>query len=68
MEFKDYLQQKHLLKKRERKLKDNSIDQYINRLENMHRVGIYNDEKQIHSVLEKKVQERYKDWKLMLRR
>ena len=63
MEFKDYLQQKHLLNKKERKLKDNSIKQYINRLESMRRNGIYNDEMQIDLILERKIQERYKDWK-----
>lgn len=63
MEFKDYLQQKHLLNKNERKLKDNSIKQYINRQESMRRNGIYNDETQIDSILERKIQERYDDWK-----
>lgn len=63
MEFKEYLQNKHILKKGERKIKDKSINQYINRLENLRRAGIYNDEKQIDSVLKQKVQERYKDWK-----
>ncbi|WP_416150223.1 hypothetical protein ACM26V_04340 [Salipaludibacillus sp. HK11] len=63
MEFREYLQQKHLLKAGERKLKDISIEQYINRLENMRREKIYNEEKQIDSLLERKIQERYQDWK-----
>jgi hypothetical protein len=63
LEFKDYLKQKHVLKKGERKLKEVSVEQYINRLENMRREGIYNEEKLIESVLEGKIQERYKDWK-----
>ena len=67
MEFKDYLQQKHLLNKSERKLKGISINQYINRLESMRRNGIYNDEKQIDSILERKIQERYGDWKTYAR-
>ncbi|MFD2215298.1 hypothetical protein [Metabacillus endolithicus] len=67
MDFKDYLKYKHVLKKGERKLKEISIEQYINRLENMRREGIYNEEKQIDLVLEKKVQERYKDWKTYIK-
>ncbi|QIZ08468.1 hypothetical protein HFZ78_18585 [Priestia megaterium] len=63
MEFKEYLEQKHLLKKGESKLKEISIEQYINRLENMRRIGIYKDENHIDSILEQKIQERYQDWK-----
>ncbi|RFU61261.1 hypothetical protein [Peribacillus glennii] len=63
MEFKEYLEQKHVLKKGERSLKEISIAQYINRLENMSREGIYNEEKQIDPILERKIQERYQDWK-----
>ncbi|MDQ0257843.1 hypothetical protein J2S74_005306 [Evansella vedderi] len=63
MEFKDYLVQKHVLKKGERKLKEVSVEQYISRLKNMRSEGIYNEEKLIDTVLEGKIQERYKDWK-----
>lgn len=63
MEFKEYLEQKHLLKKGERKLKEISIEQYINRLENMRRIGIYKEENHIDFILEQKIQERYQDWK-----
>ncbi|MBM7655244.1 hypothetical protein [Neobacillus cucumis] len=62
MEFKAYLEQKHMLKKGEIKLKGNSVNQYINRLENMRRNGIYNEELQITPILEQKIQECYKDW------
>ncbi|MEK4372498.1 hypothetical protein [Paenibacillus sp. FSL R5-0473] len=64
MEFKDYLKQKHLLNANEKKLMDKSIDQYISRLENLRLYGIYNEEKQIDSVLEQKIQEHYQDWKM----
>ncbi|MGG0822505.1 hypothetical protein ABE099_06465 [Paenibacillus turicensis] len=64
MEFKEYLKQKHLLNVNEKKLKDKSIDQYISRLENLRLYGIYNEEKQIDSILEQKIQERYQDWKM----
>ncbi|MBM7662789.1 hypothetical protein JOC85_003600 [Bacillus mesophilus] len=67
MEFKDYLKHKHLLDKGGMKLKDISVDQYINRLDNMRRDGIYNEEKQIKSFLDNKIQERYKDWKTYVR-
>ncbi|MBM7620036.1 hypothetical protein JOC95_001888 [Bacillus tianshenii] len=67
MEFQEYLQQKHLLNKRERKMKEISIDQYVNRHENMRRDGIYNEESQIDARLEQKVQERYKDWKTYIK-
>ncbi|WP_223702169.1 hypothetical protein [Sutcliffiella deserti] len=67
MEFKEYLKQKHLLKKDEKKLKEISIDQYINRLASMRQNGIYNEENQMDSTLEQKVQERYKDWKTYLK-
>ncbi|MFE7062035.1 hypothetical protein ACFVAD_07770 [Sutcliffiella sp. NPDC057660] len=67
MEFQAYLQQKHLLNKGERKLKEISIDQYVNRLENMRRNGIYNEESQIDARLEQKVQEHYKDWKTYIK-
>ncbi|WP_339199177.1 hypothetical protein MKY27_07630 [Solibacillus sp. FSL R5-0449] len=63
MEFIEYLQQKHVLKKGERKLKEISINQYVNRLESMRRKGIYNEEKQIDSILEAKIQKCYCDWK-----
>ncbi len=63
MEFEAYLKQKHLLATKERKLKELSIDQYINRLESMRRNNIYNEEKQMDSNLERKIQEHYKDWK-----
>ncbi|MBU7592626.1 hypothetical protein [Metabacillus halosaccharovorans] len=63
LDFKDYLTQKHLLKKGEKKLKPESVEQYISRLENMRRLGIFNNEKQIDSALVEKIQDRYKDWK-----
>jgi hypothetical protein len=63
MEFEEYLKRKHELKKGERKLKIISVKQYVNRLKNIRREGIYNEEKQIDSSLERKLQERYKDWK-----
>jgi hypothetical protein len=62
MEFEEYLQRKHELKKGERKLKEISVKQYVNRLESMRRDRIYNEERQIDSILEKKVQGHYKDW------
>lgn len=64
MEFKEYLEQKHLLNKNEKKLMDKSIDQYINRLKNLRQKGIYNEENQIDSILERKIQEHYQDWKM----
>ena len=67
MDFNDYLKQKHNLKKDEHKLKDISVKQYINRLENMRRNGIYNEEEQIDQLLERKIQERYKDWQTYLK-
>jgi hypothetical protein len=63
MYFQDYLSQKHILKKGEKKLKPISVDQYLNRLESMCRLGIYNEEKKIDSILVGKIQEQYKDWK-----
>jgi hypothetical protein len=67
VDFKEYLRKKHVLKKDERKLKEISIEQYSNRLENMRRDGIYNNEKHIDSELKRKVQERYSDWKTYIR-
>ncbi|MGP4060371.1 hypothetical protein [Halobacillus sp. H74] len=67
MDFKEYLMRKHELKKGEKKLKEISVQQYINRLENMRRNGIYNEEKQIDYILEQKIQERYDDWKTYLK-
>ncbi|WP_147532292.1 hypothetical protein [Bacillus marasmi] len=67
MEFKEYLRRKHLLNKKEMKLMEISVEQYFNRLENMRRAGIYNEEKQIDDVLERKIQERYKDWETYVR-
>ncbi|MDM5291697.1 hypothetical protein QUF81_00065 [Peribacillus simplex] len=63
MEFREYLTQKHVLKKGEKRLKEISVRQYINRLENMRGDGIYNEEKRIDLILEQKIQERYQDWK-----
>lgn len=63
MEFREYLTQKHVLKKGEKRLKEISVKQYINRLENMRGDGIYNEEKRIDLILEQKIQERYQDWK-----
>lgn len=62
LEFKEYLRQKHLLNKKEMKLKEISVEQYFNRLENMRLASIYNEETQIEAALERKIQERYKDW------
>lgn len=56
-----------MLKKGERKLKEISVEQYFNRLDNMRREGIYNEEKTIDSELERKIQERYKDWETYVR-
>lgn len=47
LEFREHLTKKHLLKEGERKLKEISINQYINRFDNMRRDGIYNEETQI---------------------
>jgi hypothetical protein len=63
MEFQEYLLRKHELKKDDRKLKRISVIQYVNRLENMRREGIYNEESCIDPALEGKLQNRYKDWK-----
>jgi hypothetical protein len=35
----------------------------MNRLESMRRLGIYNEEKKIDSILVGKIQKQYKDWK-----
>lgn len=67
LEFREYLTKKHLLKEDERKLKEISINQYINRFDNMRRDGIYNEETQINLALEQRIQERYKDWKTYIR-
>lgn len=67
MEFEEYLKYKHSLKKGERKLKEISIEQYINRLENMRREGIYKEEIQIDIFLEQKVIQRYKDWRTYMK-
>ncbi|ASF40964.1 hypothetical protein CEH05_18100 [Halobacillus halophilus] len=67
MEFKEYLMRKHELKVGERKIKEISVQQYINRLENMRRDGIYNEEKHIDNILEKKIHEHYRDWKTYLK-
>lgn len=63
LDFQEYLNQKHILKKGEKKLKSISVKQYINRLENMRRLGIYNEEQQIDSNLIGKIKDRYRDWK-----
>jgi hypothetical protein len=62
-DFQEYLTQKHILKKGEKKIKPISVNQYISRLENMRRLGIYNEEAQIDSTLEAKIKGQYKDWK-----
>ncbi|WHY72873.1 hypothetical protein [Fictibacillus enclensis] len=67
MEFEEYLKQKHMLKKGERKLKDISVKQYLNRLENMRRNGIYVEEQQIDFSLKQRVQDSYRDWKTYLK-
>lgn len=45
MDFQEYLTQKHIFKKGEKKLNPISVNQYIYRLEKMSRLGIYNREK-----------------------
>lgn len=62
MDFEEYLMKKHVLRAGERKLKEVSVKQYVNRLDNMRRAGIYNEEKQVDTNLEKKIQARYGDW------
>lgn len=67
MEFREYLKNKHVLKEGERKLKEISIEQYINRFDNMRRDGIYKKEKQIDPALRQRIQDSYKDWKTYIR-
>ncbi|ALC91524.1 hypothetical protein AM500_18340 [Bacillus sp. FJAT-18017] len=67
MEFKEYLEQKHILIKGERKLKEIYVKKYINRLGNMCREGIYNEEKHVDEILEQKVHQKYRDWKTYLK-
>lgn len=63
MDFREYLTKKHILKRGEKELKPISVEQYINRLENMRKRGIYNEEKQIDLALIGKIQNQYSDWK-----
>lgn len=63
MGYREYLTRKHIIKKGEKQLKEISVQQYINRLENMRRYGIYNEENGINDYLRGKIQARYKDWK-----
>jgi hypothetical protein len=63
LNFQDYLTKKHILKKGERQLQPISVKQYLNRLESMRRLGLYNEENQIDSNLIGNIQEQYKDWK-----
>jgi phage antirepressor YoqD-like protein len=62
MNFTQFLLQKHLLIKGERKIKEISAKQYNNRLENMLQDQIYNGEKQINIELVNKIQAKYSDW------
>lgn len=64
MDFKQYLLTKHNLDPKEKKLKENSADQYVNRLRSMREKGIYNEEKQLDSHLIGKIQEQYDDWEM----
>jgi hypothetical protein len=63
MDFKEYLLTKHNLDSRERKLKENSANQYVNRLKSMREKEIYNEEKELKSYLIEKIKEQYDDWK-----
>jgi hypothetical protein len=67
MDFKEFLLKKHILIKGEKELKEISADQYVNRLESMRSYGIYNEEKQIDSYLEGKIQDQYEDWRTYIR-
>lgn len=60
MEFKEFLMKKHLLEKGEKKIKEISINQYENRLENLKRKGIYQGENSVDDILRQKIQDEYK--------
>lgn len=61
MEFIDYLQMRHILKKEERQIKGRSAKQYQNRLLNLQKHNIYNGETQLDSNILEKIQNHYKD-------
>lgn len=67
LNFQEYLMQKHIFKKGERKLQPISVEQYINRLESMRRHDVYNEENLIDATLVGKIQEQYKNWKTNLK-
>lgn len=60
MEFREFLMKKHVLEKGEKKIKEISINQYENRLENLKRKGIYQEENSVDDILRHKIQGEYK--------
>ena len=63
MDFKEFLLNKHLLIKGERKLKEISANQYNNRFKSMCEKKIDSGEKQMESLLIGRIQNQYRDWK-----
>ncbi|MCM3584988.1 hypothetical protein M3182_04405 [Mesobacillus maritimus] len=63
LDFREYLTQKHILRKGEKELQPVSVQQYVNRLKSMRRRGIYKEENRIDPSLMGKIQAQYKDWK-----
>ncbi|MDO6657860.1 hypothetical protein [Anaerobacillus sp. 1_MG-2023] len=61
MDFIDYLQMRHTIKKGEKQIKERSAKQYQNRLTNLQKKNIYNGETQIREDMHEKIQNHYKD-------
>lgn len=61
LEFKEFLLTKHTILKGERKLNENSANQYVNRLKSLRDRGLYDEENTLDSQLKTKIQDQYKD-------
>ncbi len=61
MDFIDYLKIRHTLVSGEKQLKDNSAEQYNNRLLNLKRLKIYNGEPELTEEMEKQIAVHYND-------
>lgn len=59
MSFEEYLQNRHTIQPKARQLSEVSIEQYVNRLHNLQRLGIYHEEKEVTDEILEGIEKQY---------
>ena len=59
MSFEEYLQNRHTIQPKTRQLSEVSVEQYVNRLHNLKRLGIYREEKELTEEMLERIEKQY---------